>query len=232
VAVRCIVVTQGKFMGTEPRVAILILTHNAPRYVHKTLASLRRTRGVEYEVIVVDNASHWLTRVVLQRCLRHRWIDKLCMLNYNSLFARGNNIASRLAEPAATHFLLLNSDIEIRNPDWLKNLLAQHREGITSYGVAKGGPVRRVDGYCLLIDRHLYTRHYLDETFQWHWAVTKLQAQVLAAGLQVKGIAGHEDQLHHFGKKSGKAWRGATGMNVDSAEVLSWFQGRNIQVVE
>jgi hypothetical protein len=219
-------------MAVEPRIAILILTHNAPRYVHKTLSSLRRTRGVNYETIVLDNASGWLTRTVLQRCLRRQWIDKLCLLPVNSLFARGNNVASRLAEPNTTHFLLLNSDVEIRNPDWLNNLLAAHHQGITTYGIAKGGPIRRVDGYCLLIDKHLYTQHYLDEGHQWHWAVTKLQAKILAAGLQVKGIAHHEEQMHHFGKKSGKAWRGAAGMKIDPAEVVSWFQGRSIEVVE
>jgi glycosyltransferase involved in cell wall biosynthesis len=219
-------------MAASPKVGVLILTHNAPRYVHKTLASLRRTTGVDYDVIVLDNASRWPTRLVLLTCQKRGWINKLCFLKYNALFARGNNIAARLAEPDATHFLLLNSDVEIRDPAWLSRLLQAHREGISSYGVAQGGPIRRVDGYALLIDRHLYAAYLLDESFAWHWAVTKLQAQVLTAGHQVKGIVHHERELHHFGRKSGKAWRGAAGMNADHAEVVSWFQGRSIEVVE
>ncbi len=215
----------------KPKVSILVLTHNAARYVRTTLKSLRTTTGVDYEVIVVDNDSRFWVRVLLLRFYRKGWIDKLWFLNYNSLFAAGNNVASSFADPAATHFLLLNSDVEIRRSDWLQVLLENHERGITSYGVVTGKPVTRVDGYCLLIDRDLYEKHRLDESFEWFWSITKLQATVLGEGHSVKGFSEHERLLHHFGGKSGKAFRGAKGMRVDRGEVVSWFQEHTIRLL-
>lgn len=219
-------------MPNPEKVSILILTHNAPYYVHKTLKTMRRTTDVNYEVLVVDNLSRPLPQLLLLAWLRRGWIDKLCLLNYNSLFAAGNNIAARLADPASTHFLLLNSDVAIRDPRWLRNLLDVHETGITTYGFVAKPPIHRVDGYCFLIDRHLYAPGGLDESFQWFWAITKIQAQVLNKGLCVKGIVNHEDQLHHYGRKSGKGHRRAKGMDVAKEEVVSWFQGRAVRRVE
>ena len=211
-----------------PEVSILILTHNARKYIRKTLASLGRTTNVRYEVLVVDNASNWLTKWMLLRWQSRKWIDRLLYLYYNSLFAEGNNIASRLANPHAPYFLLLNSDVEIRNCDWLRLLLDAHRPGISAYGVVHGDPITRVDGYCLLIDSKLYREHLLDESFQWWWSVTKLQAHILTSGYSVQGYAEHENQIHHFGRKSGGGFRGAKGMGVSPEEVVGWFKGRTV----
>jgi len=107
-------VTDGQ-LEPPPEVSILILTHNARWYVHKTLDSLRWTKNVKYEVVVVDNASNWLLRLMLRRWHHRGWINKLKHPNYNSFFARGNNIASEQADPHAPYLLLLNSDIEVRD---------------------------------------------------------------------------------------------------------------------
>ena len=202
-------------MTTIPKISILILTFNAIGYVYKTLDSLQRlTPDIDYEVIVVDNNSRLELKLSLPLMLKRGWIDKLCLLNYNSLFAEGNNVASRLARPDATHFLLLNSDIEIRDPNWLKVLLNSHEEGITSYGVVPSNPIARVDGYCFLIDKPLYQKHLLDESHQWWWAITKLQA------------------LHHFGGKSGKGFKKAKGMDINPDEVIGWFNNKSIEIVD
>lgn len=219
-------------MDSGTKVSILILTHNAPRFIYKTLKSLRMTQDVSYEVIVVDNRSNFLTSLAVLWMFRKGWIDKLWYSSYNSLFAEGNNIASRFAAEDATHYLLLNSDVEIRRSDWLRILLKNHEYGITSYGVVTKPPVPRVDGYCLLIDSDLYKRHGLDESFAWYWAVTGLQAKVLTEGLSVKGYAKHEDYLHHFWHKSGKTPKKAKGMKTDPKEVVSWFQGRAVTLLE
>lgn len=215
-----------------PEVSIIILTHNARRYVRKTLKSLRRTKNVNFEVIVLDNDSNWLLKLLLLWWQKLGWIDKLCLLNYNSLFARGNNIASRLTDPSAPLFLLLNSDIEVRSENWLRRLIDIHQPGITAYGVVEGDPITRVDGYCLLVDSKLYRDHLLDESFQWFWAVTRLQARLLTEGYHVQGYLEHEDQLHHFGGKSGKAFKGAKGMDVKMEEVIDWFAGRSVSVLD
>jgi cellulose synthase/poly-beta-1,6-N-acetylglucosamine synthase-like glycosyltransferase len=220
-------------MTTIPKISILILTFNAIGYVYKTLDSLQRlTPDIDYEVIVVDNNSRLGLKLSLPLMLKRGWIDKLCLLNYNSLFAEGNNVASRLARPDATHFLLLNSDVEIRDPNWLKVLLNSHEEGITSYGVVPSNPIARVDGYCFLIDKPLYQKHLLDESHQWWWAITKLQAKVLTDGYSVKGYAEHEQYLHHFGGKSGKGFKKAKGMDINPDEVIGWFNNKSIEIVD
>lgn len=219
-------------MTTKPKVSILVLTHNAPRYIYTTLRSLRTTRDVDYEVIVVDNRSSFPVATMLLWLRRRGWIDKLWFLNHNSLFAAGNNCAASLAAADASHFLLLNSDVEIRNPDWLKVLLENHERGITSFGVVNKRPIPRVDGYCLLIDRELYQAHGLDESLQWFWSVTKLQAKVLVEGNRVRGFVDHEAFLHHFGGKSGKGYRGAEGMKTKRDDVVSWFQGLSIEMFD
>lgn len=222
---------------TTTTISILILTHNAIRYVYKTLASLRRTTGVEYEVVVVDNDSRIAGKLLLTWLLRKGWIDRLCLLDHNSLFSKGNNIASRLADPRSSHLLLLNSDVEIRSPHWLAGLLSSHQGGMTAYGVVRIGEIPRigeasvVDGYCVLIDRELYQKYLLDEAYQWWWSVTKLQAQLLNDGYVVKGYDEHEKYLHHFGGKSGKGYKHAKRMDMDREEIASWFQGKTVTII-
>ena len=213
------------------KVSILMLTHNAPRYVELTVRSLaRRTRGVNYELVVVDNASEQPTKDLLQRLQREGLIQHLTLLEYNSFFARGNNIAAHNAAPDSTHLLLLNSDVEIKDPNWLSNLLRAHKPGITAYGVVEG-PLR-VDGYCLLVDTALYREHGLDEAHEFFWAVTKLQAALLARGYSVQGYADHERYLHHFGGKSGNAFKAAKGLFLSQEELAECFQGRTIRVLD
>lgn len=208
-----------------------MLTYNAPEYVETSVRSVReRTSGVDYELIVVDNASDEPTRALVQRLYHEGLIDTLKLMSYNSLFAEGNNVAATLASNRATHYLLLNSDIEVHSSDWLRRLLDKHQRGITSYGVAVS-PLR-VDGYCLLIDADLYRSCPLDEGHQWWWGVTKQQARLLRDGFSVQGWAEHDAYLTHFGGKSGDAFKHARGMNVTRDEVYGWFAGKAPTVID
>ncbi len=216
---------------SEEFVSILMLTFNAPEYVEISIRTVKeRTQGVAYELVVLDNASDAPTRDLVSRLKEEGLIDKLRLLDRNSLFAEGNNLAAELASPRATHYLLLNSDIDVKQDDWLRHLLDNHQRGITAYGVAPDPD--RVDGYCLLIDADLYNRFKLDEGHQWWWAVTKMQALVLNAGFPVRGYSEHARYLHHFGGKSGSGFKNAKGMNVSRDEVLGWFAGRTPEVLD
>jgi len=214
-------------MTKNDKVSILILTHNASKYVRLTLESLRRhTKSIDYEVCVLDNASKRSTRWLVNFLYRRGLIDKVVFSSYNTLFAAGNNILSSVADKTCKYFLLLNSDIEIKDDNWLKNLLKVHQKGITTYGVVKDEPYR-VDGYCYLIDAELYHQFLLDEqNFQWFWAITKQQAQILTAGYNVQGFREHEKYLHHFGGKSGSDFIGADGMNTPAEVSKKWFNGK------
>ena len=142
----------------------------------------------------------------------------------NSLFAQGNNIASRLVCKESTHFLLLNSDIRIINKKWLKRLYSILPEdgGISSFGAVTSVP-RRADGYCMLINRFIYEKYLLDEEYEWWWSVTKLESEVLHAGYQIVAVVNHENYIHHYGGASGKGYTHAKGMDVKIEDVKKWF---------
>ena len=213
------------------KVSILMLTHNAPRYVELSIRSLVQcTRGVNYELVVVDNASEQPTKNLLKRLRKEGLIHNLTLLSYNSFFAEGNNIASQKAADDSTHLLLLNSDVKIKDPNWLSHLLAVHKPGITAFGVVQN-PLR-VDGYCLLVDAALYRENLYDEAHQFYWANTKFQAALLAQGYSVQGYAEHECYLHHFGGKSGSDFKTAKGLSLSQEELAEWFQGRTIRVLD
>lgn len=215
----------------QEKVSILMLTHNAPRYVELSIRSLTRyTRNVHYELVVVDNASGQPTKDRLKHLHQEGLIQHLTFLPHNSFFAGGNNIAARQAATDSTYLLLLNSDVEIKDPRWLSNLLAVHKPGITAYGVVEI-PLR-VDGYCLLVDAALYRERTLDENHQFFWAVTKFQAALLAEGYSVQGYAEHERYLHHFGGKSGTDFKAAKGLSMTQEDLAECFQGRTIRVLD
>jgi hypothetical protein len=224
---------RDRFAGRDPSVSVVVVTHNALRYTLRLLWSIRRTRGVAYEVVVVDNRSRPPVRAVLAVCALLGRIQRLCLLDRNTLFAEGNNIGAAATSRTATHVLLLNSDVEIRHPDWLLRLVGLHSRGATSFGLAQNAPTR-ADGFCLLIDRDLMLAHGLDEEFEWFWSITKLQADLLAAGHRVQAVRDHDHLLHHFGGKSGghKVVRRAKGMDTDRDEVHQWFGDRTIEVID
>ena len=215
------------------KVSILMLTYNAPRYVKKSIVSLKKlTSNQNYELIVVDNDSKHPTVRTLYKLKSRGLVDKLYYNSNNDLFAKGNNIAARLASEDSDYYLLLNSDVEIKSPDWLDKLIELMPEegGIASFGAVQSAP-KRADGYCMMIDADLYNKYKLDEHFQWWWGVTKLESQVLKEGKKVIAVDDHEEYIHHFGGKSGKGFSDATGMDVDMDEVKKWFEDGDVKII-
>jgi hypothetical protein len=197
--------------------SIIILSYNAPLYTWHTLKTLKNTwEGCEYETIVLDNNSKNCTKKMLSKLKKKGLIDKLIFEKTNTLFAKGNNIASKYCDKNSKYILLLNSDIEIRDKYWLKYLLENHNRGTTSYGLCENYPHIRGDGYCILIDRDLYQKYQLDEQFEWWWSVTKLQAQVLNDGYAVTAVKEQEN---------------AKGMTIEGDEVKKWFEYGEVKVI-
>ncbi|WP_418718742.1 glycosyltransferase family 2 protein [Candidatus Allofournierella merdipullorum] len=216
------------------KVSILMLTHNAPQYVKESIETVRsKTEGISYELIVVDNASGLRTRNLLKKFYREGAIDKLLMSKQNLLFAKGNNVASGLCSADSDYILLLNSDVRINNPYWLRNLLSVHPKegGISAYGLVTNEPIR-ADGFCLLIDRSIYDRYKLDDSYAWFWGVTKLESIVLRQGMKVISVKDYENMLHHYGGKSGRAFRHAAGMNTDIEQIRNWFGENTIDIID
>lgn len=216
------------------KISILMLTHNAPRYVLKSIRTLKKmTVGVDYELIVIDNASHFPTRLLLKHLSKKGYIEKIQYNTQNVFFAKGNNQACDLASTDSEYFLLLNSDVKICSPDWLTTLLSVHPKegGISSFGAVMSEPVR-ADGYCMLINQEIYNKFRLDEQYEWFWSVTQLESQTLHEGYRVRAVANHEKYLHHYGQKSGRAYKSAAGMDTKLEEVKKWFSDVCIEVIE
>lgn len=213
------------------KIAFLILTHNAPKYVKLTIDSVyKHTKDIDFEIIVLDNDSKWQTKALLKLLFLRKKIDKLVFSSHNTLFGGGNNIMAHLTDDADL-FLLLNSDIEVKDDNWLKNLLEHHKKGVTAYGVIEHEPVR-VDGWCYLIDAELYRQNPLSREHQWWWAITKQQADILNQGYDVQGFQDYEKWIHHFGGKSGGDFKGAKGMATPVETSKGWFKGKNITILD
>lgn len=217
-------------------ISILILTHNAPKYVRETLSTLNevtnRKELQRCEIIVLDNGSDDETKSVLTELDKRGYIDKLHFSEENTFFARGNNLAAEMADSGSNYYLLLNSDVSIRESNWLSRLIEYKESGgyvAAAYG-ACGGP-ERADGYCLLVDREIYDRHKLDEDFQWWGGVTKLQCEILKEGGNILAIDHHDEMIYHYGGKSGRTFKQAKKVDVDPSEVLDCFENSKGRVV-
>ena len=213
-------------------VSIIMLSYNAIEYTKHSLKTLRdNTKNIQYEIIVLDNNSNVKTKDELKKLKEEGYIDKLIFEKENTLFAKGNNIASSYCSDKSKYILLLNSDVEIRNPKWLELLISNYKKGAIAYGVCIAKPHTRADGYCFLIDKDLYKKYKLDEKFEWWWSVTKLQAQLLRDGYNVSAISNHNDILYHYGGMSGKSWKNAKGMEIEGEQVSKWFHGNIVNII-
>ncbi len=212
-------------------VSIIILTHNAPEYVKLTLESLSITKDVEYEVIVLDNASEDETKDLLWFLKKRGLIKKLIYESENTFFSRGNNLAFKFCDKNSKFVLFLNSDIEIKDPFWLKKMLSIHKNGATSLGLCMTQEGRFIaDGYCLLIDKDLYERFPMREDYEWWYSLTYTESQLLKNEYSILAVKNHEELIHHFGGKSGDAWKSAKGMNTTENLSDRWLEKCKKQV--
>ena len=217
--------------STTPKVAIVVVSYNAVDYAHKMLKSLGTTRGVDYEVVVVDNNSGRRTKLFWTAA---RWlgrINRLALLDRNTFFAEGCNIGVAMAPRDATHVLLLNTDCEIKDPDWLARMLAAHEPGATGLHYITTGAWPRADGFCLLVDKDLWGSG-LNEAYQWWWSVTGFEARLLREGHQVTAVKNYEDAVVHHWGKSGKAFKKAKSATTKPDVIRAWFEGHHVRVLD
>jgi glycosyltransferase involved in cell wall biosynthesis len=199
--------------------SIIILTHNAPSYVRLTLESLSKTQGVEYEVIVLDNASDSETQELLWELKKKGLIDKLILEKENTFFAKGNNLAFNFCSENSKYALFLNSDVEIMSPCWLSEMHRLHTKGATGFGLVVSVEGRDyAHGYCIMFDKELYNKHKLDENYQWFYSMAKIQTLLMKEGYDVIALKDHDHLLRHFGGKSGDIFKKAK--NADGMDFL------------
>ena len=188
------------FRDGSNMVSILILVYNAKHYVKALFDTLPMTEGINYETVVVDNASGKETAGYLRGLHSEGKINKLVRNKENLFFSKGNNIAAQNASLDSNLFLLLNSDVKIINKWWLKYLVETHLEGATAYGtVSMGRNKKKIDGYCMLTDAWLYNKFLLDVSYPFLGAVTKYQGELISSGYNVVGIEGFKCIIHARG---------------------------------
>lgn len=102
----------------RPKVAVIVITWNAQKYLDGLFGSLEKTRrdGLDAEIMAVDNASPDGTAATVRE--RWPWV-RLVPNDRNLGFAAGNNVGIRLAlDEGADYVYLLNQDTEVA-PDFL-----------------------------------------------------------------------------------------------------------------
>jgi hypothetical protein len=205
--------------------------YNAPLLTLITLLTLKKTKNVNYEVIVLDNASKFITKLLLKFLYYTKFIDKLITSSKNTFFAKGNNIAVEHSNQNSQYILLLNSDVKIKNPDWLSILLSTHKYGISSIGVCDiDKKIARCDGYCFLINKELYLKYKLDENYKWFYGITKLQTQVMKENTcTVKGYIDDNSLIKHYWGGSGKAYKKVLTV-LPEDELNTWFVNCNTKL--
>ena len=112
-----------KAKGDWPRISIIIPNRDSPDLVRRAMQGvLEDTDYPDLELIVIDNGStdpntltlyeHW------QRDARVRVEIHPAPFNFSAMVNRGADLAT------GEHLLLLNNDIEVETPDWLKEMVS------------------------------------------------------------------------------------------------------------
>jgi GT2 family glycosyltransferase len=187
---------------TKKKASIIILTYNALEYVKKCFKSLEKTDYPNYEIIVVDNNSKPPVKKYLKYLKKKGQINKLYLSPKNTYWAGGNNIGVSLSAEDSDYVLLLNSDVEIKNKDWLNVLVGlAPKNGAISFGVCLG---RRVcDGWCLLICKKTFDKAgRLNEDYPFWGSDCELLYNILKKGFSILAISNPESYIIHYRKKS------------------------------
>ncbi len=102
-------------------IAAIICTHNRDKYLGAAIDSLLQQDGVNYEALVVDNASSDRTREVVESRLSNPRLKYVYEKNLGLSVAR-NRGAGETTAPILAYL----DDDAIASPQWLKNIVAAY----------------------------------------------------------------------------------------------------------
>ena len=110
--------------SNEPLISIVILNYNAGKLLDECINSIDKTEKVNFEIILVDNAS---TDKTYRECVQKFPGVKLIENKKNLGYCEGNNVGIRIIK--GEFVVILNPDT-IVNPNWLHELIqAHHKNG-------------------------------------------------------------------------------------------------------
>ena len=105
--------------GKHPKVTVIIVNWNGECFLDRCLSALQAQTVSPHEIILVDNASSDTSLEIVQRYPSVRLLAQ----KENLGFARGNNLAIKMAAPDSEWIALLNPDA-FPEPRWLEALLS------------------------------------------------------------------------------------------------------------
>jgi len=107
-----------------PLVSLVIISHNHLDLIRGCMDSLQITTGVDYEVVVVDNATtDPETLDALKRYRDSGRIDTLILSPVNNMLSEGYNIGVRSGNQKSEYVVLLNNDVLFLHKDWLLRMI-------------------------------------------------------------------------------------------------------------
>lgn len=115
-------------MSKTVRIATIILNYNSNADCGKCISYLKQQKGVETEIIVVDNCSCDDDRKALEVLCKEQECTFI-VNNENRGYNAGNNVGLRYAaEEGYGYALIANPDMEFPQTDYLATLLAKMQE--------------------------------------------------------------------------------------------------------
>ncbi len=108
---------------TEKRIAVVVLNYNSSADCKKCISFLKKQKGVEQEIVVVDNCSQEDDREAVEQLCKGQGCTFISN-HENRGYSAGNNIGLRYAaEKGYEYALIANPDMEFPQKDYLKKLI-------------------------------------------------------------------------------------------------------------
>jgi GT2 family glycosyltransferase len=190
-----------KPLEEKSKVSIIIITYNALNYIKTCFESLKKTNYKNYEIIVVDNGSVGEIKKYLSHLKKKREINKLFFSRENTFWSGGNNLGVDMCSKHSDFFLFLNPDVEIKDGDWLQNLVSLcPKNGLISYGTAK---FSYPDGFCLMVQKDVF-RHVggFNANIPMWGSELEFALRAVKKGYTLRTVVNYLKYIVHFGKQS------------------------------
>ena len=192
----------------EQKTTIIIVTFNAFNYVKKCLDSVIKNTSTIHDIIIIDNKSDIKTREYVKSFSAFKNF-KVILNDKNVLWCPACNQGFKNASPDTKFFVLLNSDVEIHNNDWIfqlqKPMLENELIGQTGtkYNFEPLMPTYgALDGCCLMIRKTLLDDiGHFDEDYPWNGAPFIFTQKAWKQGIKYYYVDEHK-MLTHYGRKS------------------------------
>ncbi len=140
-------------------VSFIIPSYNSLKTLPKTVESILKQAGDQFEIIVVDSSDNELAKKQVALLASDR--VKVIVLEKKTIPSEGRNIGARAASGQLLCFI--DSDVILAD-DWLKEVLLAYQQGCRAGGGAIGIPEFQKDNLLAVAQLYLQFNEYLGGT--------------------------------------------------------------------